>query len=325
MSQLARICGIDVSAETIDISFQNLAGKFEHHKLSNKAAGFEILFQKTGADFHFVFEATGVYHLNLMFFLHEKSLPYSVVNPVQIKRYIQMHLERNKTDRKDAKRICEYGIERRPEVSKMPDDQYFECRAINNAIQTITNEITSFSNQIHSLSYLPVGNESAIQCYENIITKMKEEQKKLDKELAAKLKEWQPELVELVSSVVGIGKRASTEIIIHTNGFENIENYRELISFFGLAPIENSSGSSIKGRTKICKQGGGKIRSILYMCAMNAMVNNPVCKDLYDRLVGKGKHKKVALMAVCNKLLKQIFAVVQSKVPFDKNYTKKVA
>ena len=113
MSQLSRICGIDVSAETIDISFQNLAGKFEHFKLSNKTAGFEILLQKTGLDFQFVFEATGVYHLHLMFFLHEKLLPYSVVNAVQIKRYIQMHLERNKSDRKDAKRICEYGAVRR--------------------------------------------------------------------------------------------------------------------------------------------------------------------------------------------------------------------
>ena len=154
---------------------------------------------------------------------------------------------------------------------------------------------------------------------------MKEEQKKLDKELQAKLKEWQPELVALVSSVVGIGKRATTEIIIHTNGFENIDNYRQLISFLGLAPIENTSGTSIKGRTKICKQGGGKVRSIMYMCAMNAMKNNPACKELYDRLVAKGKHKIVALIAVCNKLLKQVFAVVQSNVAFDKNYTKNVA
>ena len=68
MSQLTRICGIDISAETIDIAFQNLAGKFEHFKLSNKTTGFEILLQKTGLDFQFVFEASGVYHLNLMFF-----------------------------------------------------------------------------------------------------------------------------------------------------------------------------------------------------------------------------------------------------------------
>ena len=113
MSHSTRYCGIDVSAETIDISFQNLAGKFEHYQLSNKVKGFELLLQKTGTDFQFVFEATGVYHLNLMFFLHEKSLAYSVVNAVQIKRYIQMHLERNKSDRKDAKRICEYGAVRR--------------------------------------------------------------------------------------------------------------------------------------------------------------------------------------------------------------------
>ena len=198
MSHSTRYCGIDVSAETIDISFQNLAGKFEHYQLSNKAKGFELLLQKTGRDFQFVFEATGVYHLNLMFFLHEKSLAYSVVNAVQIKRYIQMHLERNKSDRKDAKRICEYGIERHPTVSQMPDVQYFECRTLNNAISTITNEITAFTNQIHSLSRLPVGSDIAIKTYESIILNLEVELKKLDKVLQNKLVEWQPELVELV-------------------------------------------------------------------------------------------------------------------------------
>ena len=325
MSHSTRYCGIDVSAETIDISFQNLAGKFEHYQLSNKVKGFELLLQKTGTDFQFVFEATGVYHLNLMFFLHEKSLAYSVVNAVQIKRYIQMHLERNKSDRKDAKRICEYGIERHPVVSQMPDVQYFECRTLNNAILTITNEITAFTNQIHSLRKLPVGSDIAIKSYESIILNLEVELKKLDKVLQNKLVEWQPELVELVGSVVGIGKRATSEIIIHTKGFEGIDNYRQLISFCGLAPVETNSGTSIKKRPKICKQGGGKIRNILYMCAMNAIKNNPACKALYDRMVEKGKNKKVALIAVCNKLLKQIFAVVQSKVPYDKNYAKNVA
>lgn len=43
---------------------------------------------------------TGVYHMGLMFFLHEKNCVYSVVNALQIRRYIQMHLERNKSDKK---------------------------------------------------------------------------------------------------------------------------------------------------------------------------------------------------------------------------------
>ena len=72
-------------------------------------------------------EATGVYHVSLMFFLYEHHCTYSIVNALQIKRYIQMQLERNKSDKKDAKRICEYGIERKPVASQMPDGLYLNA------------------------------------------------------------------------------------------------------------------------------------------------------------------------------------------------------
>jgi transposase len=66
--------------------------------------------------------------------------------------------------------------------------------------------------------------------------------------------------------------------------------------------------------------GGGRLRHVLYMGALNAKETNPACKELFDRLVAKGKNKKLAVIAVCNKLLKQVFGVISSGVLFDKNY-----
>jgi hypothetical protein len=66
--------------------------------------------------------------------------------------------------------------------------------------------------------------------------------------------------------------------------------------------------------------GGGQLRNALYMWALNANKTNPACKTLYGRLVANGKNKKLAIIAVCNKLLKQVFGVVKSGVIFDKNY-----
>ncbi len=45
---------------------------------------------------------------------------------------------------------------------------------------------------------------------------------------------------------------------------------------------------------------------------MNAIKTNPACKALYERLRAKGKTGKQGLIAVCNKLLKQVFAVVKN-------------
>jgi transposase len=53
---------------------------------------------------------------------------------------------------------------------------------------------------------------------------------------------------------------------------------------------------------------------------MNAMKTNPACKALYDRLRANGKTGKQALVAVMNKLLKQVFAVVKNNTLYQPNY-----
>ena len=88
-----------------------------------------------------------------------------MINALKIKRYIQMKPERNKTDKKDAFHICMYGLEHNPEWYKMPGHLYFECRAINNAIETITTEITSFKNKLHSLSKLDIDKKVIVTGY----------------------------------------------------------------------------------------------------------------------------------------------------------------
>jgi transposase len=309
----------------LDVCYQKNELEFEYLKIENSAKGFQKLQKIAGLNFHFVMEATGVYHLNFVFFLRDKLADFSIVNALQIKRYIQMQLERNKSDKKDARYICQYGIDRKPKLSELPDNEYFICKTLNNSIEAITDEITSFTNKIHSLSRVPIKYNYVVDAYEKIIKTLQKELKKLSAELEAQLKNWQPNLVEIVGSVMSIGKRATAEVIVFTQGFKNMDNYRQLISYTGLSPKEYSSGSSIRGKAKICKNGGGRLRNILYMCALNAKENNKACKALYDRLVEAGKNKKVALIAVCAKLLKQIHAVVRKQEKFDNNYLSNIA
>lgn len=321
MNQQKMYCGIDISGETIDVCIQNLDGSYTEVCLPNSTHGFKKLRHLTKEyPYHYVMESTGIYHMPLCFYLEERNCLYSVVNALQIKRYIQMHLERNKTDKKDAKHICNYGLERQPKPYEMPTSLYFECRALNNAIESITQEITSFSNKIHALKKLNLDSKVVIKSYQKIMKELKMELEKLETELNIKLKEWEPELVRLVSSITGIGKRATSLLIVTTQGFKHTGSYQQLISFAGLSPKEYSSGANIRGKVRICKSGGKKLRNTLYMCALNAKKTNPACKELFDRLVAKGKNKKLAIIAVCNKLLKQVFGVVKSGIMYDKNY-----
>lgn len=149
---------------------------------------------------------------------------------------------------------------------------------------------------------------------------LQKEVKNLEAKLQELLQQWQPEQLKNTSSVKGIGKRAAAMLIVFTQGFKNTASHRQLISFAGLSPTVYSSGTSIQGKSKICKRGEKPLRDVLYMCAMNAMKTNPACKALYERLRAKGKTGKQGLIAVCNKLLKQVFAVMKNNALYQPNY-----
>ena len=313
-------CGIDVSHTKLDVCYQNNLGELFHLQVGNNNQGFAKILEHTGVGYHFVMEATGVYYIRLAFYLHNRGCVLSVVNAIAIKRYIQMHLERNKTDKKDAGWICRYAIEQTPPYWEMPDSAYFECRQLYNTIREYTEQIKGFHNQLHSLGLLPVPSRDTIKSIEKIIVCMKKEIKLLEQKLQLLLEQWQPDQLKNVSSIKGIGKRAAAMLIVFTQGFKHTANHRQLISFAGLAPTQYSSGSSIQGKPRIYKRGGKNLRDVLYMCSMNAMKTNAACKALYERLRANGKTGKQALIAVCNKLLKQVFAVVKNNSLYQPNY-----
>lgn len=320
MEQKKLCCGIDVSHSKLDVCYQNNLGELFQLQVDNNKAGFQKILEHTGTQYHFVMEATGVYYIRLAFYLHSLGCELSVVNAIAIKRYIQMHLERNKTDKKDAGWICRYAIEQRPEYWQMPDSAYFESKQLYNTIREYTEQIKRFNNQLHSLRLLPVPSKDTIRSLEKIIVQLEKEIKQLEQKLQLLLEQWQPEQLKNVSSVKGIGKRAAAMLIVFTQGFKHTQNHRQLISFAGLAPTQYSSGSSIQGKPRIYKRGGKNLRDVLYMCSMNAMKTNTACKALYERLRANGKTGKQALIAVCNKLLKQVFAVVKNNTLYQPNY-----
>lgn len=170
---------------------------------------------------------------------------------------------------------------------------------------------------------LPVQNKDAIKSLEKMKAQFEKEIDHLEVKLEGLLIQWQPEQVKSISRIKAIGKRATAMLIIFTQGFRYTENHRQLISFAGLSPREHSSGTSIQGRSSICKKGGKPIRDVLYRCTMSAIKINAACKALYERLKAKGKSGKLALIAVCavcNKLLKQVFAVVKNNTLYQPNY-----
>lgn len=105
-----------------------------------------------------------------------------------------------------------------------------------------------------------------------------------------------------------------------TDGFRKFEKASQQCSYTGITPTIRESGSSIRGRSRISKIGDKGVRNLLFMCSFTACHSNKPCSQIYNRITAKGKSKKLALIAVSNKLLKQAFAIAKSGLKYDENY-----
>lgn len=323
------IIGIDIAKSTFEAAFASAPDGelLKQESYPNTKAGHRQLIEEAqcqeGGGAHIVMEATGNYHLHLSKALLEaEGLTQSVVNPLQIKRFAQMKLRCVKTDRSDAALIAAYGREQKPGESAPSGPSQAKLKQISTLIDQLTKQQTALKNQQHATEQLP---DSAKVC-EDVID---EQLEALDEQLE-KLKKEQERLAaeeftatrELIASVKGVGPRTTCALLAYVGDLSTFDTHKQLSAFMGLNPVVNQSGQ-IEKRAHISKQGHKKLRTLFYMAAQSARKYNRTCRRLYERLIERGKARKVALVAVANKLVKQVFAVVKSQTPFDDDYQKK--
>ena len=106
---------------------------------------------------------------------------------------------------------------------------------------------------------------------------------------------------------------------------KKFDSSRSLISWIGLTPRNAQSGTSIHKNGSISRMGCTRLRGQFYMCAVVAIKYNPDCRAFYDRLKESGKPSKVALIAVANKLLRQLYAVLTKKEAYVPNFCTKAS
>lgn len=316
MSEISVSVGIDISKNVFDV-FSTEAG---HAQYENNESGFKAFCKSLEAESHCVMEATGSYHYPLAVWLYNQGLKVTVMNPLVIKRYREMRLSNTKNDRIDAWLICQYGLERPLELWHPAPDHVEHCRMTMTVIELFYKQSTALKNKLHSMASRGQKTGAVVHSIRLQIKRIAVEVGKMQDEMELLMKEYESELYTHIRSIPGIGSSTAMMIIAVTNGFRDFDNHRQVSSFIGLAPIERTSGSSIRGRSRISKAGSPLLRSHLFMCSFTASKYNPQCKALHDRLVAKGKSPKLALIAVCNKLLKQALAVSKNRMPYDPNY-----
>jgi transposase len=316
MNKDIKYYGIDISKDVFDVCDSD-GVSFQY---ANNPKGFKHFVKILSANCHCVMEATGYYHYQLAYYLLESSVKVSVENPLSVKRFIQMKLSKVKTDKSDAKMICEYAKKVDMRLWEGQSKNQIECLQISRLLDLYFKQSTAIKNKIHGEKVLgepsKIVMKSLMQSKRNIEKQIKE----LEVRLTEIVKEEHQELLTLLESIPGMGRKTSMMLIVLIDGFKRFENAQQLCSYSGLTPTIKSSGSSVRGRSRISKVGNKKLRNLLFMCSFTACKHNKACKQMYDRIVAKGKSKKLALIAICNKLLKQAFAIAKSGLMYDETY-----
>ncbi len=329
--EFTNFVGIDVSKQTLDVVFifNKEIDHAVHHQFSNDDKGIKkmlnILGKKKGVDAQntlLCLENTGIYGKKVSEKLFEGDWFVWVETPVAIVR--SMGLQRGKNDKVDAKRIAIYAM-KNIEKAKLWEPSRKEIailRQLLNTREALIKGLTALTRPINE--YKETGNKELSQIMEKAtrssVKGMKNDIKKIEQAMAELIRndEALSRLFKLVTSIPGIGKITSAELICFTNEFKSYTEAKQLACHCGVVPFEHSSGTSVRGKTRISNMANKPLKTKLHLCAMIAIQCDPEIRNYYQRKVAEGKNKMLVINAVRNKLVHRITAVVKRQTPFVK-------
>lgn len=320
MEQFSFFTGIDVSKLWLDIAVINPAGGLVYQtRINNNVKDIRSFLKalksllKTELTEHlFCMEHTGKYGKAFLDTSVLLKVKVWVELPIQIKR--SQGLVRGKTDQWDAVRIAKYA-------HRFADKAVF-WKPVDKTIQDIKDLQVKRSQLVKAHSQLIQENKSD-PIFRKPLLALKQAIKDIELKMEKLLEknEVACHQYDLLKTVPGIGKQTAMALIVVTNGFTRLTESRKLSCYAGLAPFPYSSGSSVKGRTKISKMGDMKLKVLLNLSAWNAIRSVTAFKDYFNRKVREGKHKMSVINAVRNKLLALALAVIKRDSPFTKEYS----
>lgn len=316
--------GIDVSKDKLDIAYLDHSSEEQVTQISNTISSIKTFLKHISSvfslPFQVVLEATGVYHLNLVYLLDEQNIDVTILNPLSLKGFSTSYLLTTKTDAVDAALLLRLAQERKPVATKIPKVEWQQKKQLLTEWEHTQKQFQREKNRLHAFSSWNQSSPVATQLVEERIELLEKQLLQIEEMLTSLSNVMENEefekQVELASTIKGIGKKTALFVLMVSHSLEYFNSPKELAKFLGLTPTIHQSGR-FKKRGRISKKGNAYVRGLLYCCARSAKRFNPQCKELYEKLRKKGKPYKVAMIAVAHKLVRQLFAVVKNQTPYQ--------
>jgi len=322
MENVLQFVGADLSKRTIDLVIHSTQN---HLCIENSNPGFKQMLgwlKQSKLDLQqivLVMEHTGLYSFCFEKFLHLKGIRFSKVNAVDIK--FSIGLTRGKSDKVDAARIARYGAEKpeRLKIQTQISKALESLKMLNTSRDKLVRTRAGLKTSVEEFRNIGMGDrEPALRAQLRIIKSLDKEIKILNDQIQATIRH-ERELstnYDLLTSIQGVGPVVATNTLIKTGNFTRFNNGRKFACYCGIAPFEHTSGTSIKGKTRVNHMADKAMKSLLDLAAKRAIQCEPEIRVFYEKRVAMGKSKMSTINIVRNKIVGRMFAVIKRQTPY---------
>jgi transposase len=306
--------GIDVSKEQLDVAVRGRVTRAWRVKYDQ--AGVQALVQelKELAPTLLVLEATGGLETHVVAALAAAGVPLVVVNPSQVRDFAKATGELAKTDTIDARILALFAEKIRPEVRPLRDEETRDLDALMTRRRQLIEIRVGERNRLYQAA-TQVVRTSIEEHIAWLDARIGEVDAELQKRIEAS-SVWR-EKDHLLRSTPGVGPTVSLSLLTGVPELGTL-NRQKVSKLVGVAPLNCDSGT-LRGQRRIWG-GRSDVRSVLYMATLSAIRHNPVIREFYQRLVARGKAKKVALVACMRKLLTILNRMLKDNTPWDPEF-----
>jgi len=280
----------------------------------NDASGFADLAQQLAscaraAELHLVVEPTSGYELALVAFAYEQGWQVSLPNPRHVRNWAKGMGRRTKTDRQDALLLARYGLACQPAAQAPLAQEVSELDSLLKRRQDLEQILQQEKNRLQGMAGRPGIAPAVHESLAQVIAALQEALRQVEEALAQHLQQ-HAQLhaeAERLLTIPGIGRKVVLPLLVILHRWHTLTagtgSTKGLTAFLGLDPKTHVSGSSIWRRPVISKMGNAEVRRLLYMGALSAVHGRNPLHIFYERLVGRGKARKLAVVAAAHKLL----------------------
>jgi transposase len=305
-----RFVGIDVSKNRLDIHVCPTGQAFA---ITRDGTGLEQLvsaLRQLAPDL-IVLEATGGFEITVAAALASAGFPLAVVNPRQIRDFARATGRLAKTDALDAQVIALFAERIRPEPHPIADADSQSLAELIARRRQVVEMIGMETNRLRQ-----ARNPRVQRMLRATLKTLAAQLAELDRDIGDTIKRspvWRA-ADDLLTSVPGVGDVTAHTLIADLPELGQLDR-RQIAALVGVAPINRDSGQ-MRGKRTIA---GGRtdVRNALYMATLSATRWNPVISKHYKTLVGRGRPKKVALVACMRRLLGILNAIMRTKTQWQ--------